>query len=413
MNDVSVVRNKNNTKGTIGVRVFSLTLLSFIALGLLSDIGYWLVGKWVSHLPKLFFYTAILLMGIHFLLKRKIVNDVFVKYMLFYCVFAIVWGGWHNPFNKATLAHLFPLVLPIIGLSYGYYIAKNNSYFFEYFHSKLIISGVVLTLTAVLYFYLNKIGLISYFGAGALVAYPIFYCFAKKKYGWVLVFLFAAILTGKRSVLIAVLVVLFLSFITSYNFFQLKKFCVFILISIFLFMIAAIYNYSNNNGFYLGSFNRYMTILDIFVNLDLEHIDFNKIDTITSGRLFDALAAYDAVSGDFLSLLFGRGVGATFSVMYSFSDTLHVTHYSHFTPFAYLFLGGIFLMIPVYFKLCSLLFFSIFSAKNFYTMLFMYYFIMGIIGGAIFFTDPFVWFVTGVVLYQVKSKTKKVEWIYY
>lgn len=386
--------------GTLG-KVFAITLLSFIAFGLFTDIGYWLVGKWVSHLPKLFFYIAIIVMLLHIFLNKRVVNDSFILYILFYSFFVIFWGLFNNPLNKATLAHLFPLMLPVIGLTFGFNTAKYNPHFFDFFHSHIIKSGVALTLVAVLYYYLNTIGVIPYFGAGTLIAYPVFYCILKKKYIWLFLFLIATVLMGKRSVLIAITLVALI-----YLIMQIKFSFRYLLYPILFVPFLYVMFYFLYDGFAdieAGIMNRYLNLWHVVVDFDIDNIDLNKLDMVTSGRIFDALAAYNAVEGSFITLFFGRGLGATFEVMYSFSDATHVTHYSHFTPFAYLFLGGFLLMVPVYIKLISLFLFSIFNTRCLYSMLFIYYFVMGIIGGAIFFTDPFVWFVTGVVLYQ-KSK---------
>ncbi|MCL6272040.1 hypothetical protein M3P05_19135 [Sansalvadorimonas sp. 2012CJ34-2] len=405
---VEVQDNLTNTGYYIG-KYFFIILLAIISLGLITDMGYWLIGKWVANFPKLFFYPAIIIMVCSFMIRMKIPDDIFIKYMLIYGPVVVIYGLFCNPFNKATLAHLFPLSLPILGISFGYFLAKEQPATFQYFHSKIFSAGYILSFMTIIYFFLVYLGYIPYYGAGVLFAYPVFYSALKRKYFLLLLFIVAATLTGKRSVLLAILAVLFLYYFVN---FQNKKRLIYGLLVIFLVSFFLFGVYHANIGSDYGMMGRYFRFIDAVVGFDPDNYNLDLLNEVTSGRIYDALAAYDAVDDNALNIAFGRGLGATFTFFYGEDNIKFTTHYSHFTPIAYLFLGGLFLAIPVYLKLLSLLYYSVINKKSLYSMLFIYYFIMGLIGGAIFFTDPFVWFVTGVVLYQKEHNKVSLPHLY-
>ena len=142
------------------------------------------------------------------------------------------------------------------------------------------------------------------------------------------------------------------------------------------------------------------------VKLDgLSAIDWKLLNLATSGRINDFIGAASALNQNPMFWLTGKGIGGLFEVIFP-NGTTWVTHYSHFTPISYVFLGGSVMLFAVYGKLTSLLLYSMKNINNFYNMLFIYFFIMALIGGAIYFTDPFIWMFIGVVVYQKKLKVK-------
>ena len=136
-------------------------------------------------------------------------------------------------------------------------------------------------------------------------------------------------------------------------------------------------------------------------------IDLKLLDLATSGRINDFIGAAEALNQNPIFWFTGKGIGGMFQVVTTGAPWN--THYSHFTPISYVFLGGAIMLTAVYGKLISLLLYSFKTVNNFYSMLFIYWFIMAIIGGAIYFTDPFIWLFVGVVVYKKKHHRSKIQ----
>jgi hypothetical protein len=251
-----------------------------------------------------------------------------------------------------------------------------------------IASGFILSLLVVFYYQLIKMDYIEYFGAGALIAYPIFYAIKKKYYLTAILFYFTNIFTGKRSVLLAITITIFI--------FILKKISFFWRIVLALLSCLILYAYYllgtlSNGKLFNSSMDRYFA----YFNYISETKNIAKsIDLATSGRLYDAIAALDRLGSSVLNWLIGLGFGAEFSVIYSWTTVPYVTHYSHFTPISYLFLGGLVLLITIYSRLLKELFSAVVNINDPLAMMVVYYFIMGF-SGAIFFTDVFLWIFIG------------------
>ena len=366
-------------------RYFSYLYMFFIVIGPVIPMAYWLVDKNFMYLPKLAYYPAIIVICWSIFKYKFILNDWFIKYIIFYSVFVIVFGLALNPIGKATFAHFLTLVLPVVAFSFGFLMAKKQSVFFAIFENKMLLIGVVLSAFIVVYFLLVQVGLITYFGASTLITIPMVYALYKKKYQWVLFFMVIAFLTGKRTVILAIFVVLGVYFLWLGTRRPLTLILISISATILLYFMAI--NFSD-----LMIFNRFMPFFE-------EDVDWNLA---TSGRLNDVAAAIAAINQSDWFWLVGKGIGATFSVENPWSDELWVTHYTHITPVSYVFLGGLLLAIPIYIRLFSLFFFAAKTAGNFYSLLFIYYFVVSF-SGAILFTDPFFWVIAGIVFYHQKK----------
>jgi hypothetical protein len=200
-----------------------------------------------------------------------------------------------------------------------------------------------------------------------------------------LLFIVAAFLTGKRTVILGILLVFVIYFLWLCT---KRPLTLFVIAS-----VAALISY-----FVLMNLSDF-TVLSRFTAFFEESVDWNLA---TSGRLNDVLAAISSINKSAWYWLIGKGIGATFSVDYSWGRDIWTTHYTHVSPISYVFLGGVLLAFPIYFRLISLFVYAIKTAGNFYSLLFMYYFLVSF-SGAILFTDPFVWVIAGIVFYQQKT----------
>ncbi len=355
--------------------------LAFIVVAPLSAIGFWMIDKNFAHLPKLIYYPVLFFMLSTLIKHRFILKDWFVIYLCFYSIIVIALGLLWNPISKPTFAHLQPLYLPIIAISFGYFISKHNSCFFKIFEKNIMLSGILLLLLVALYFFLNITGAIPYFGASTLISIPFIYALSQKRYDWAILFFVVALFTGKRTVILGMLIVLIIMLLVIMP----KR----PIISFIGFAILA------STGVFIYFNIEQIELLRRFTLIFSGDVDLN---TATSGRLVDVLGAINSINENWYYWIVGKGVGATFLAGYS-SGLPWVTHYTHFTPVSYIFLGGILLMVPFYIKLTSILVYSFKSIPNFYSMLYIYYFTVAI-SGATLFTDPFVWIVAGIVLHQ-------------
>ena len=355
----------------------------------LSPILYWMVDPIFSHGHKIFFYGMILVMVINLMRNFVLIKDGLVVFLIFYSVFLIVLGLSINELNRATFGHLQALLLPIIGINFGFFLAKYKPEVLSKIYEGAYNLGLLLSFIIVCYFFLYQFSYITYFGASSLLFVPIFWAFLEKK--WLIFFLFVTvlILTGKRSATLAILAVIIISLFKDIG---IKKF-----ISIIGLGASLGFFFIFFEGGEMDLFKRYKII---FEALTSEEINLKKLDVATSGRINDFIGVVIEIEKKPIFWLTGKGIGALFTVI--IPSGTWVTHYSHFTPISYVFLGGGILFLAVYGKLFILFIYCMKNINNFYCMFFIYYFVTSLIGGAIYFSDPFIWIFVGVVIYQRK-----------
>jgi len=359
-----------------------------MSLSIVASLLYEIVDTSFKHFHKPFFYIAMLTSLIVLFQKRFILNDWFIKVLILYSIFIVIFGLISNPINKATFAHFLPLTLPIIGISYGYFIAKSYQYLLEYFYNKMKVVGISLFVLTTIYYILYKLDMFDYFGASTLIVLPLIWALQTKKYNLLFLFFLALLFSGKRSTLLAFIIIAMI-----YLFINNKKSFLLLLTTISIFGMIGINK--------IQIFSRLVPIVNSLSTFPIDLVNLNKA---TSGRINDFIGAFNSVNESFFFWIFGKGLGSTFdmdAITYTWT-----THYCHFTPMSYIFLGGIILFFIIYAKIIPLVFYSVKNINNFYCSVFLYYFIMSLIGGAIYFTDPFVWFITGIVIFIKKNDRK-------
>jgi hypothetical protein len=361
--------------------------LALISTAVLGDILYWTVSKFFAGYAKFFFYPVIFIIIIDLVKNKRIIKESFIFLMSACAGLSLIIGLQNNSIGKEFFAHFSPFILAIFAYSYGYRSELAGGKFISLIDKHAIHAGYLLSILVVFYYALVKYGVVEYFGAGALFAYPIFYCIAQKKYYHALLFFAANILTGKRSVVISISVVILIYLLRKLSFTG----KVLVLTTIALAAATVVWVAGENDGDIGGAFQRYFIIFKYLAEND----DVLKaVDLTTSGRLYDVIAVIETLGSSWINWLFGMGFGATFTIDYSFAEESHVTHYSHVTPFSYLLVGGFLLLTVAYGKLLIEMRRALVRDYDHLSMMVIYFFVIGF-SGAIFFTDPFVWLLIG------------------
>lgn len=375
---------------SISIILFARLYLFYFLLGPIVPVLYWTISKDAAVLPKFIYYPAILVAFTILIKSRKIQfrKDWFVQYLLLYSTFLICYGFIDNPINRATFAHIQTLLLPILGFSVGYVLVAKRPDFFLYLESKIIFYGLLLSLLIIIYYFCYKSGLIPYFGASTLISIPILFAYHKRKYLLFTFFLSVSILTGKRTVIIGVLLVILITTLWEKR----KTPSLYLaFIPVVFVMMSLFYNYMND-----------FEILRRIAILFDSDTDFN---TATSGRLNDVVGAFEAINESPWHWVFGLGNGAQFAVLNQWNGDIAHTHYTHITPLSYVFLGGGLLAVPIYVRLLAVFSYAINNMHNFYSYVYIYYFSISM-SGAILLSDPFVWVFAGVLFSESKVRLR-------
>lgn len=373
-------------------------LYGFAIYASLSPIFYFLIHPLFSHGHKIFFYGTMSIMLITIIINRAVLKDNLVIFLLIYSGFLIALGLSLNEINKATFAHIQVIILPILGINFGYLIAANRPDILRKIYNGANQLGYILSAIILAYFLLYQLGFIPYFGASSLLFIPIFWAFLEKKWLHFLFFVCILLLTGKRTPLLAISAVLIISTLRHLNLKQVLAICGLTTVT------WVLYGYFSDNFMIL--FKRFTGIYEVLVSGDLNLSNLSveslaALDAATSGRINDIIAPVSSLTQNPILWLTGRGIGGVFEVILPNTSRVWVTHYSHFTPIAYCFLGGVIMFLAIYGKLVILLLHCIKKISNFYSMFFIYYFISSV-SGASYFSDPFIWMVVGVIVYRRK-----------
>jgi hypothetical protein len=370
------------------VSVVSFIYLLFIATSAAGDILYWLISPFFAAYAKLFIYPVLIVIFYDLIINMKIVKSYFIAIVGLMLGIGILNGVISNEMGKEFVAHFLPFILPIFAYSYGYrseYLSKSFTYYVDEYSIR---AGYVLCVFVLAYFLLFEFGYVKYFGAGVLFAYPIFYALCKGLYIHAGVFYSFNILTGKRSVFLALTIVLLL-----YIYLSLPK----IWRNLFLLMLGVVASMViivgvQTDGLVFGdSFDRYFVIFRYLSEYD---DILYAIDLATSGRLYDAIAVIEILGNNLIRWIIGMGFGAKYDIYYSFANEVHTTHYSHVAPLSYVFLGGLFLAAVIFGKM---FYESVYALKNFndHLSLMIIYFLVMSVSGANLFTDVFWWIIIG------------------
>jgi len=318
--------------------------------------------------------------------KKFILDDWFVIFLIIYGCFLMLYGLLNNHDLKAFIAHFQPLFLPILGISYGYFVAKFYPAILIKFYASLPALGFFLLVTGALYFYLYKVGNLGYFGASSLIILPLIWALLENKKIFSVLLIAGILISGKRSDLVSTVWVLFI-FLYRTN----PKKIIIIIIPVLILLI--------NLLLYSDIFDRFVDIYNA-----IEASDLDRLNAATSNRINDIIGAVYSINESWFYWVFGQGFGVTYQ--YDAITYMHTVHYCHFSPVAYILLGGVVLLLPISIKFCYLLYFSIINYRDFFNLFFIYLCSLCMVGGAIFFTNPFFWIVVGIVVFNSRHAIK-------
>jgi|GEM_PF-4706095 len=358
--------------------------LMLIIIAPCTSIASWVFHlKSAGHLPKIIYFSTEFLILVWFVSSRFILDDWLIKYLIFYGMFITVYGVTQNTLSKAFFAHVLVFVLPVLGSSFGFYVAKYKLSIVDLSSRKLISAGFMLSVLITIYYSLHVMGFIPYFGVSSLIAIPLFYSLSHSKYKWALLFFVVSFLTGKRVTILSEVIVMIMYFL------QLARVSMKHKLAFFCFIILLGCIWVNMENITL------LRRFSVASSMDINRFSSGRLDDIKAG-----LSTLNELPEIFWFI--GRGAGFTY-VAGMQSGEPWIVHYSHFTPLAYTVLGGLLFSIPLYIRMCSHIFLCIRHIGNFYCQAFLLYFLSSF-SGANFFSDPFVWIFFGISIYMNKYR---------
>ncbi len=372
---------------TLLFRVVALLYLGFTAVGPLFGILPWWTGNSVwYHLPKVFFLPTMLVLGTHWVLSRRRHVGYLGMYLIAYGSVVIAFGLVLNGPNLATVSHVQALLLPVFGISFGFAAIRSHPCFSEMIERWTPLVGAVLLGLIGLYYLLVNRGVVVYFGVSTLIALPFACALARNRIDLAVLFFSAAILTGKRVSIVG-LGVLFLLYLLQRR----GDRPVAVLVTFVALVVGlATWGPALADAYVLRRLS--------FLWTTGETIDLNLA---TAGRVGEATAMIQELVRTPSAWIMGFGAGATF-IWSGPSGASLTAHYAHFSPLSYVFLGGVLLMVPIYWTLLRHFVWYSRRAEGWYEWMFLYYFVASF-SGAILFSDPFAWIVTGMAIASYRS----------
>lgn len=331
----------------IALWMLELVLFPFWAM---LDLGFGVVH--LSNYVLRFSYLALFgLAAVYHLVNWRL--PFFPALSLCFAAVLIVGGGKgliEGNFTRAFLSHIFYVTMPIVMLSYGYYFSRD--YLASAALQRLLRIAMVAALVAsagavglFIYGYqsghavYNAIGLWNGFFAGPFLLNMPMGALSLT------VAVAVVVLAAKRGVMVGFAAFFIVGFLLRNR------------RLLWLAMIPAaiaLLNYSSIVDFAgraidpawspipvqgpHGAPERLSGTIDSIVSGDLEGA--------SSGRLSEMTAAASILLSRFDHMLLGAGFGAQFVPWPASPD--YLSHYSHFTPLAYVWIGGIFMPAVVY-----------------------------------------------------------------
>lgn len=362
-----------------------LTFLNFISSTLASIYN----SIWVI---KLF-----ICISIYFIQEKKKLS--YYSYLIILFALVNIIRGFFNGIKIEFISDIFFYLIAVFGIETGrIFYSKKYDEKLKLSKNNIKLIFFLILFLILLYYYLFTIGRINYFGLGVqlYLLLPIVY-----EYGviWPFLIFFISLLTGKRSMLIILLVQFLI--IKKVNFIKSgTKFAISFLILFFL----TLFLYTNTN-----IFARFENLLNFDFSLLSELYSQNTQSTLyiaTSGRSQEIFSYFDSDLINTTNLIIGSPVGSTYTVESILDQSSFVHHYFHFSPFNFLKIFGVFLAIFFMYSFFKIFFylFKLTVKNNFITYLFVGYFI-SMFFGSIVMIDILFWFSFGYTQLYVKESS--------
>ena len=137
------------------------------------------------------------------------------------------------------------------------------------------------------------------------------------------------------------------------------------------------------------------------LNDTVESLNSDDLNKATAGRLVEASSALAIISSSANNFIFGTGMGSFFYPWPEINPN-YTSHYTHFTPVSYMWIGGVFLTFFVFISLIHLTF-SLFRIKHLKHLTQTHWFqfmlpaiIISSITGAVLMNNSILWLIIGM-----------------
>lgn len=358
-----------------------------------SILGQSGVGEVFFNLFKIPFLLLLVVVIIFHLRYRIRLNSISILFLTF-GLFSLFNGLLNNDISKAFFTHVYGLILPVLGLSFG-------SYFYKYaydqdvrlFHTVFKWSFFLLAGLTFVYFLLYISGVINYFGMATRWPYLAAYALSNNKLMMFIAAILLVIMTGKRSMIIQYIVFIFVYFIQTrrINPFALKKSVKLVFL---LFIIGGVFL-----GLHQGVFHRFDSLLKI------DFQDEYSLYIATSGRSAEVFGLLSHLADNTDIWLMGGGFGETFTYMAGLDGEPYAitTHYSHFSPFYFVLVYGAPFTILLYLSIICIMIRSFTKISDVFYMIAVGGFIASFFS-SIMLVDLQFWIYFGGVIHASKNK---------
>ncbi|MEC9040534.1 MAG: hypothetical protein VX787_13525 [Pseudomonadota bacterium] len=368
----------------------SVYLFSVPISGYLGWLGY----SFGYHVFKISFFLNILLFA-YFIFKSSLSCLSLISVVFFFLLLSMADSivNLEDILFGPFFSHLLFFVVIVVGLGSASATYKtlwrDVSQFDSYFKANIWF----LFLFFVFYFYSFRSGLIPYWGMSSALPLVLPFFLLRKSWFYVLLTLLVCVLSGKRSIIIIAII-------------QLLFFYFFMLKAPFLKRSGMII------VFLILCFGLTLAFPDIFARFKGFSFDGGPLDysALTSGRFDEMVVFFEKFSGDMLGAVLGFGLGANVLVDYSFGSS-RTLHYSHFSPFGIILVGGFLFAVFIYLTfivnlyLAFRLFLKTRSDLLAYLVLCGIYFFITSLSGPALFNDVLFWLVLGLLVFCNFNRT--------
>lgn len=376
--------------------VSRLFLLLFCAaasvLPLLAALDIGILGTGQSNYYARYFSLSLFAIGtvtVLFHIRIVSLNILVVAFIYAFLVGSLI-GIIENGLSREFFAHVYYVTMPIFMIYFSSLFVhqmnsdKNLRKLLLVVMKFVFITGVI---AAIIFVIGSSMGLNRYNATGSNLFYSAsFLGFQKGGLIYILVSLVGTVASAKRvSIIVFIVCFLVIFYIRS------KKKRVFNILPLVL--ILPIIGYFALI-FELSAISR--------IEFTINQIMIGELNIAAAGRVSESAAALEVIFSDPIKTLFGAGFGAKFFPWDRIGYEYYTSHYTHFSPVAYWFFGGIFLPLVIFGYLFSVGIRLMFLVKTNEFPIFFYGFVpvyWGVLAssfsGPVILNDSSVWFFLG------------------
>lgn len=324
---------------------FYLFVIAMLADGILNTVATFLSAYSIAYvgITALFKITTILeliIAIVYLLFVEKRVKMNWLSYVfLFFCMVGMLTGIVYRQFNSKFLVHIFTYLMPVIMMAFSYYFYQEyqeNRKLRSFMYTMMLAGLILYSISVVVFRILYSQGGMRYNALGTpwgMYAEPFLLC--SNSLGqiiWGYVALAMSVLSGKRAILLAVV----LAWICSLCMLNRRR------------KVAAVHLLMTMGAVFAAVFLFLKTNIFARMVLTLTNMFGEGADlyAATSGRNYEIEVIVDYINQNPSMWLTGIGFGGMVWVKELYR------HYSHFSPLGYVMTGGIFASVSIYGILC-------------------------------------------------------------